>query len=91
MAQRSNQQRRLYLVGAALRAVREARGISLKRFAEDVGVSHVFMVRMELHGAQPGMPLLVRIADRLAMSVDDLTIDLAKVPTLPTVKQEAAS
>lgn len=73
---------RLWLVGPAVRAIREARGITNEQFARDVGISHAHLSRIELAGRQPSMTVMVAIADRLALPVDAITVDLGQLEKL---------
>jgi transcriptional regulator with XRE-family HTH domain len=73
---------RLWLIGAAVRAIREARGITNEQFARDVGISHAHLSRIELADRQPSMAVVVAIANRLALPVDAITVDLERLAQL---------
>jgi|KBSMisStandDraft_5_1062788.scaffolds.fasta_scaffold2473566_1 transcriptional regulator with XRE-family HTH domain len=70
---------RLRIVGGAVRAIREARGITTGRFARDVGVSPSHLSHIELDGYQPSWRLLQAIAQRLALPVDAITYNVDRL------------
>jgi transcriptional regulator with XRE-family HTH domain len=59
-------------VGAALRAVREARGLSLREVARRVGVSPSFVSQVETGKANPSVGTLYALVGVLGTSLDDL-------------------
>lgn len=60
------------LVGARLRARREARGISLRQFARDLEVSASFISQLETGKAQPSVATLFAICSALDIATDEL-------------------
>lgn len=56
--------------GAAIRAIREAVGVSISAFAPRCGVSQGYMSRVELGDAQPSATVPRAIADQLGLSLD---------------------
>lgn len=60
------------LVGARLRARREARGISLRQFARDLEVSASFISQLETGKAQPSVATLFAICAALDIATDEL-------------------
>jgi len=60
------------LVGARLRARREARGISLRQFARDLDVSASFISQLETGKAQPSVATLFAICSALDIATDEL-------------------
>jgi transcriptional regulator with XRE-family HTH domain len=73
---------RLWLIGPAVRAIREARGITNEQFARDVGISHTHLSKIELTNRQPSAVIIVAIANRLALPVDAITVDLEQLEQL---------
>ncbi len=59
-------------VGGALRRHRTARGLSLRKFARDLGVSASFISQLENGKSQPSVATLFAICDALEVSVDEL-------------------
>lgn len=55
--------------GPAVRAIREAIGISQQQLADDVGVSGSYLTNIEAGRKQPSPELARRIADRLTVDV----------------------
>lgn len=60
------------LVGARLRARREAQGISLRQFARDLDVSASFISQLETGKAQPSVATLFAICSALDIATDEL-------------------
>lgn len=60
------------VVGARLRARREALGISLRQFARDIDVSASFISQLETGKAQPSVATFFSICAALDTSVDEL-------------------
>jgi len=60
------------LVGARLRARREAQGISLRQFARDLDVSASFISQLETGKAQPSVATLFAICAALDIATDEL-------------------
>lgn len=59
--------------GVAIRALREALGISVTDLAAAAGVDRTALWRIEKDGTQPRPDTLKRIADRLGVSLDAIT------------------
>ena len=66
-------------LGAALRAVREERGLSLREVARRVGVSPSFVSQVETGKANPSVGTLYALVGVLGTSLDDLMGDAAAV------------
>jgi transcriptional regulator with XRE-family HTH domain len=66
-------------MGAALRAVREARGLSLREVARRVGVSPSFVSQVETGKANPSVGTLYALVGVLGTSLDDLMGDATVV------------
>ncbi len=62
-------------LGAAIRAVREARGLSLREVARRVGVSPSFVSQVETGKANPSVGTLYALVGVLGTSLDDLMGD----------------
>jgi transcriptional regulator with XRE-family HTH domain len=60
------------VVGALLRARREALGISLRQFARDLDVSASFISQLETGKAQPSVATFYSICAALDLSIDEL-------------------
>lgn len=60
------------VVGARLRARREALGISLRQFARDLDVSASFISQLETGKAQPSVATFYSICAALDLSIDEL-------------------
>lgn len=59
--------------GAAIAAIREARGISVGAFAGRIGCSYSYLCNIEA-GRKPGSPEVLRkIADEFNVSIDAIT------------------
>lgn len=56
--------------GAAIRAIREATGVSISAFAPRCDVSQGYMSHVELGTKQPTVEVMRRIADQLGVSLD---------------------
>jgi transcriptional regulator with XRE-family HTH domain len=59
--------------GVAIRALREALGISVQDLAASVGIDRTALWRIERDGTQPRPGTLRKIADRLGVSLDAIT------------------
>ncbi len=59
-------------MGARLRRARESRAVSLRKVAQDVGVSPSLLSQIETGKAQPSVATLYALANLLAVSVDHL-------------------
>jgi transcriptional regulator with XRE-family HTH domain len=66
-------------MGAALRAVREQRGLSLREVARRVGVSPSFVSQVETGKANPSVGTLYALVGVLGTSLDDLMGDATVV------------
>jgi transcriptional regulator with XRE-family HTH domain len=71
---------RLWLVGGAVRAIRQARGISGQELARQVGISHAYLSQIELQDKQPAGPVLMRLAQALALPIGAITMNLERIP-----------
>lgn len=58
--------------GKKLKALREARGLTLKKLGEEVGVSHVMIQRIEMGTKDPSIVLLKAIAAALGVTAGEL-------------------
>ena len=59
-------------VGSHIRRVREARGISLRGLARELGINHSHLSKIENAKDNPGRDLLIRIAELLDINPDVL-------------------
>jgi transcriptional regulator with XRE-family HTH domain len=76
-------------MGAALRAVREDRGLSLREVARRVGVSPSFVSQVETGKANPSVGTLYALVGVLGTSLDDLMGDAGPNGVPPVVEQSA--
>jgi len=60
------------VVGPSVRAARKRRGMSQKALAAAIGVGRVWICNIEKGHALPSLPALVRLADCLGASADEL-------------------
>jgi transcriptional regulator with XRE-family HTH domain len=60
------------LFGTSLREIRKQRGLSQERLAELTGLSTNYVGEMERGLKAPGLPVIVRLARALDVSVNDL-------------------
>ena len=67
-------------MGERLRAVRRARGLSLRELAKQLDVSPSLISQVETGRASPSVSTLYAIAQVLSVSVDDLLFDEADRP-----------
>ena len=74
-------------LGAALRAAREARGLSLREVARQVEVSPSFVSQVELGTAKPSVGTLYALVSVLGISLNEL---LGSGPTEPPTPAPAA-
>jgi transcriptional regulator with XRE-family HTH domain len=74
-------------MGAALRAVREERGLSLREVARRVGVSPSFVSQVETGKANPSVGTLYALVGVLGTSLDDLMGDASPNGVPPAVEQ----
>jgi len=74
-------------LGAALRAAREARGLSLREVARQVEVSPSFVSQVELGKAKPSVGTLYALVSVLGISLNEL---LGSGPTEPPTPAPAA-
>ena len=61
------------LNGEVVRALREARGISLRALARDIGRDPATISRIERGINQPSAVVMLAIAERLSVSVETIT------------------
>ena len=57
----------------AAKAIREAKGISLRQLARDIHRDHGHISRVERGTHQASLPTLIAIADRLEVPLDAIT------------------
>ena len=62
----------LGMVGSRLRGVREGRGLTLTRAAEQTGISKSTLSRLENGQRRPSLELLLLLADAYRVPIDDL-------------------
>lgn len=74
-----NTSQRLRLLGETVRAIREARGISQAELADEVGISHGYMSKIELDRQQASPAVIVAMARALALPVSAITVNLDKL------------
>lgn len=55
-----------------LKALREARGLSIRELAARAGISHVALLKIEAGGVDPRLGTLEALAEALGVSVVDL-------------------
>lgn len=70
-------------VGGPVRAHRMAKGLSLRQFARDLGVSASFISQLENGKSQPSVATLFAICDSLDMTVDQLFAEAAVLTGQP--------
>jgi transcriptional regulator with XRE-family HTH domain len=58
--------------GAKVRKLREDAGITLSRFARDLGTDPTHLSRIERDLGQPGLALRKQIAEKLGVAIDEL-------------------
>lgn len=75
-------------LGARLREVRMASGMSLREVARQLGVSPSFVSQLENGKSQPSVATLYSLAQLLGVSIDEL---FAAVPEEPDAKAKPAS
>lgn len=73
--------------GAAIRAIREGRGVSVSAFAPRVDVTQGYLSNVELGHKQPTTEFLARVAAELAVPLDAISYVIHPCPTC----QEAAA
>lgn len=66
--------------GAAIRAIREAHGVSISAFAPRVDVTQGYMSNVELGHKQPTVEFLARVARELAVPLDAISYVVADCP-----------
>lgn len=77
--------------GQYLRGVREAKKISLRKFAEKVGKTPTYISKIERNelGTKPSEELVKRIAEELNLDFDDLIILAGRIPEeIPNIINE---
>ncbi len=73
-------------IGARLRSRRQSRGISLRKVAQDVGISASLLSQVETGKTQPSVATLYALASLLSISVDELMglqTERAEAPVRP--------
>ena len=55
-----------------IKVIRKQKGILQKELAEKVGVTHWWLSNIENGLANPGLQLMIRIADTLDVTIDEL-------------------
>lgn len=80
-------------LGAQIREVREARGLTLKALADSVGVTPSLLSQVENDKAQPSLGTLRRVAAHLHLSADALLGlgEFARTPLRPAVQRRSES
>jgi transcriptional regulator with XRE-family HTH domain len=86
-----NTQQRLRILGEAVRAIREARGLLLVDLADSVGINKSYLSKIENQRAQPSPAVLVAIARELAVPVTAITCNLDKLADDMAAVDAAAS
>jgi len=66
-------------MGGAVRAIREARGISQRQLADEVGITHGYLSHLEQDRRQASPAVIVAMARALAMPVTAITVNLDKL------------
>lgn len=77
-------------LGAALRSVREERGLSLREVARRVGVSPSFVSQVETGKANPSVGTLYALVAVLGTSLDDLIGDNGDAPVVEARTERAS-
>lgn len=78
-------------LGRRLAARREALGLSRDELGRRCGADGTYITYLEEHAASPAIGTLVRVADALGLTVDDLTGASAhRVAGRPTARKEEA-
>lgn len=77
--------------GETLRAVRERRGITLKKVASQVGVSESLISQIERNKVSPSVDTLISIADALEIDLDYLFRDYKRKKKVNLVKPDERS
>lgn len=72
-------------LGPRLRAVREAKGITLRESARRLGVSASFLSQLETGKSQPSVATLYALSRHLGVTIDQLFEDPDSVSTEPAV------
>ena len=62
-------------IGYRIHNARENMGISSRKLADIIGVSHSYMVQLESGNKNPSIGVLVDIANTLSVTTDDLLYD----------------
>lgn len=86
-----NTQQRLRILGEAVRAIREARGLLLVDLADSVGINKSYLSKIENQRAQPSPAVLMAIARELAVPVTAITCNLDKLADDMAAVDAAAS
>lgn len=68
-------------IGAHVRAKREALGLTQQALADELGVTHQHVSRLESGQAMPSLDLVVRLAARFGITTDALLTGAERAPT----------
>lgn len=72
----------LFTLGAAVKAIRECRGLTQAELAALIGVSLPHMAGIEHAGRQPSEAVLARLSAALAVPTHAISVNLATLPSL---------
>ncbi|HLH13823.1 MAG TPA: helix-turn-helix transcriptional regulator, partial [Solirubrobacteraceae bacterium] len=67
-------------IGTRLRERREALGLTQQALAEELGVTHQHVSRLESGRAMPSLDLVVRLAARFGITTDELLTGAERAP-----------
>lgn len=76
------------LMGQRLRAIRKAQGLTQEQIAEKAEISPQHYSGVETGGVKVSLPALIRIANALNASMDELLLDSISVATKPGLMRE---
>ena len=76
------------IVGLNMKRLREEKGLKLREFARQLGVSASFVSQMEKGKASPSLSTLKNIADKLSTTVGDLIGEGQKLTDSPVTREE---
>ena len=75
--------------GTSLIRIREARNISRKDFAEQLGIPYTTLRNYETDQREPGHKMLIKMATLLSVSVDELVEHQVEIKKAPSLSDEA--